>query len=83
MGRGADTECSRIEIWDPLDESMDKPVVILDTVGVVPTNIQLSTNNILAVCGDREYEESCSPYVKVSLHCNTVHQPKMTGTICQ
>lgn len=38
---------------------------MLDTVGVVPTNLQLSTNNILAVCGDREYEESCSPDVKV------------------
>ena len=65
MARGADTECSRIEIWDPDDESTNKPVVMLDTVGVLPTNLRLSTNNILAVSGDREYEEACSPDVKV------------------
>ena len=65
MGRGADTQCSRIEIWDVEDELADKPVVILDTVGLVPTNLQLSTNNILAVCGDCEFEESRSSDVKV------------------
>lgn len=65
MGRGADTQCSRIEIWDVEHESADKPVVMLDSVGLVPTNLQLSTNNILAVCGDRECEESCSSDVKV------------------
>lgn len=48
------------------NEAADKLIVMLDTVGLVPTNLQLSTNNILAVCGDREYEESCSPDVKVS-----------------
>ena len=77
MARGADTECSRIEVWDPDDESTDKPVVMLDTVGVLPSNLQLSTNNILAVCGDREYEEACSPDVKVcttSLNCNVYGQ---------
>jgi len=66
VARGADTQCSRIEIWDAENDKVEKPVVILDTVGLVPTNLQLSKNNILAVCGDRKYEESCSPDVKVS-----------------
>lgn len=66
MGRGADTQSSRIEIWDAENESAVKPTVILDSVGLVPTNLQLSSNNVLAVCGDREYEESCSPIVKVN-----------------
>lgn len=66
MGRGADTECSRIEIWEAENESAEKPIVMMDSVGLVPTNLQLSMNNILAVSGDREYEESCSPDVKVS-----------------
>lgn len=67
MARGGDTECSRIEIWDPENESAEKPIVMLDTVGLVPTILKLSSNHILAASGDREYKESCSPYVKVSL----------------
>ena len=67
MGRGADTQSSRIEIWDGESETKVKPVVMLDTTGLIPTNLQRSSNNILAVCSDREYEESCSPYVKVSI----------------
>lgn len=67
MARGGDTESSRIEIWDPEDEAEKKPLVMLDTTGLVPTILKLSSNDILAVSGDREYEESCSPYVKVSI----------------
>ena len=40
---------------------------MLDTTGLMPSKLQLSTNGVLAVSGDRNYVDSFSPDVKVSV----------------
>ncbi|XP_065887237.1 uncharacterized protein [Dysidea avara] len=65
VGRGANTEYSRVEIWNPEEQNPAGPLAMLDTTGLMPTKLQLSTNGVLAVSGDRNYVDSFSPDVKI------------------
>jgi len=67
VGRGVNTQCSRVEIWNPEEKNPAGPVAMLDTTGLMPSKLQLSTNGVLAVSGDRNFVDSFSPDVKVSV----------------
>jgi len=56
-----------VEIWNPEENNPVGPVAMLDTTGLMPSKLQLSTNGVLAVSGDRNYVDSFSPDVKVSV----------------
>jgi len=54
-----------VEIWNPEEQNPKEPLALLDTTGVMPCKLQLSTNGVLAVSGDRRFTDSFSTDVKV------------------